>query len=174
MAILFYHGEDISLNNLAKTLEVDKKQIKEAIEKIREKNQESVFLIVENNDRVLLSLKAKFAPLIEKIKSKEEMTPLSTTALETLSVILYKKEITKYHLDEIRGVNSSHILRNLMVRGLVDRKIKDGNYFYFPTMDLISYLGVEKLEDLPAFEKVQEKIKAIEEDVFNKKENGGE
>ena len=91
-----------------------------------------------------------------------------------LSIILYKGPISKAEIDQIRGVNSSYILRNLLIRGLVERKNLSGKTVYSETFDLMRYLGVAKKEDLPAYDKVIDKLNQIDktaEEVFNKKEN---
>jgi segregation and condensation protein B len=78
---------------------------------------------------------------------------LGKAGLETLTIILYKHPIKRSEIDYIRGVNSSFILRNLLIRGLIERLTeKEGlgrGYLYKPTLELLSHLGVSKIENLP-------------------------
>ena len=74
--------------------------------------------------------------------------------METLAIILYKGSVTRSEIDYIRGVTSTFILRNLAIRGLVEKYINEEDkrtVLYKPTIDLLSYLGVESTEKLPSF-----------------------
>jgi len=61
-------------------------------------------------------------------------------------------------------VNSQFILRNLLVRGLVE-KITDEKderrFLYRPTFELLQMLGVSSISDLPEYGKVQEELAAL-------------
>ncbi len=91
------------------------------------------------------------------------MTP---SALETLSIIIYRGPITKKEIDYIRGVNSGFILRNLLIRGLIEKdESKEGRGVqYKPTLDLLSLLGISNLSELPEYDAVKKEI----EDFKNK------
>jgi segregation and condensation protein B len=68
--------------------------------------------------------------------------------------VLYKGPITRAEIDYIRGVNSNFILRNLQVRGLVekiDNPADQRSYLYKPTFQLLEFMGVTRLEDLPEY-----------------------
>ena len=179
-AILFFKGEEVSLNFLVKILEEKKKDIKEAILVLRERLENSALNLIEVNEKYLLSTRKEASSLIEKMKEKEEFSELSPSALETLSIILYKEEISRAELDLIRGVNSSYILRNLLIRGLIEKKNENGSTKYIPTTDLLSFLGIESTNKMPAFEEVRKKIAEIEErenaenDEVEEKETEGE
>ena len=87
---------------------------------------------------------------------------LKKASLETLSIILYKNTASRAEIDYIRGVNSSFILRNLLVRGLIEIEAKRGedrNYVYKPSLNLLEHLGVKSLEELPDFASVSAKLK---------------
>ena len=161
-AILFFKGEEISLNFLVKILEEKKKDIKESILILRERLEGTSLNLIESNEKYLLSVRPQASSLIEKMKEKEEFSELSPSALETLSIILYKKEINRAELDQIRGVNSSYILRNLLIRGLVEKKSENGGINYIPTLHLLAFLGIESVEKMPAFEEVRKKLSEME------------
>ena len=167
-AILFFKGEEISLNFLVKILEEKKKDIKESILILRERLENTSLNLIEANEKYLLSIRPQASPLIEKMKEKEEFSELSPSALETLSIILYKKEINRAELDQIRGVNSSYILRNLLIRGLVEKKSENGGINYIPTLQLLAFLGIESVEKMPAFEEVRKKLLEIEDNEIEK------
>ena len=71
---------------------------------------------------------------------------------KTLSIILYKNGVKRSEIDYIRGVNSSFILRALSIRGLVDKVVDpDDNrrFIYKPSFDLLSFMGVTSIKELP-------------------------
>jgi segregation and condensation protein B len=168
-ALLFYRGEEVSLNFLVKILAVKKDKIIEAVDILNNRLSNSAISILKNGENFLMVTKKDFSDLISQLHGEESLGELSTSALETLSIILYKGPISKSEIDQIRGVNSSHILRNLLVRGLVERKNISGKTVYSETFDLMRYLAIEKKQDLPGYEKVVEKLDEIDksdEDTF--------
>ena len=87
----------------------------------------------------------------------EEVTgELTRPQLETLTIIAYRGPITKPEIEIIRGVNCSLILRNLMIRGLVEQG--DGRdpllSKYQITMDFVRFLGLRSVEGLPDYDRL--------------------
>ena len=99
------------------------------------------------------------------------MKDLSKATLETLSIVLYKNGATRAEIDYIRGVNSTFSLRALSVRGLVE-KIQDPSdnrrFIYKPTFELLSFMGVTKVEELPEYETT---LMTINQTIKNSEEN---
>ncbi|HRH30818.1 MAG TPA: SMC-Scp complex subunit ScpB, partial [Candidatus Paceibacterota bacterium] len=71
---------------------------------------------------------------------------------------LYFPGVTRAQLDFIRGVNTSFILRNLEIRGLI-KKAGKGRVVYEPTVETLAHLGVSRVEELPKFEEVNNNLK---------------
>ena len=85
---------------------------------------------------------------------------LSSVALEVLAIIAYRGPITRSEIEEIRGANSSFILRNLAIRGLIERKenpLNNRSYIYEVSLDLIKSLGLKKITMLPNFEELSQR-----------------
>ena len=173
-AILFYKGEEVSISFLTKLLAEKKPKILEAVEILENRLKNSAIGVLRNNEKFLLVVRKDFSEFISQIRGEENLGELSPSALETLSIILYKGPISKSEIDQIRGVNASYILRNLLIRGLVERRNISGKTVYTETFDLMRYLGVESKKDLPGYEKVLEKLnqidKADEESLVKKEE----
>jgi len=145
----------------AKGEKVSEAEVKEAVSELQKKYSEGgglnlIFSDSPAGQKVQLATKSEFAPLMEefiKDEFKEDLTPAS---LETLSLIAYLGPISRAQIDYYRGVNSSFILRNLLMRGLVERYTdpqRANVYFYQASFDLMKYLGISKMEDLPEYEK---------------------
>lgn len=162
-AVIFIYGEFISINRLADLLEVDEKEIRAAVLGIQEKfiaDNRGLRLII-HDDKIQLITRPEYGPLIEKLIKEETRAELTPASLETLSIIAYLGPISRPAIDYIRGVNSSFTLRNLMIRGLIERTIdpKRANaYLYQISPDSLKYLGINSTKELPDFEKYRQLI----------------
>ena len=118
--------------------------------------------LVRNGDKVVLATAPESAEILKSIVNSEFDSELSKASLETLSIIIYKGATSRAEIDYIRGVNSSFILRNLLVRGLIEREAKRGedkSYVYKPSLNLLEHLGVMSLEELPEYSSMSAKLK---------------
>lgn len=160
-AILFYRPEPIKTDKLAELLTCSNEEITAAIETLKEKLSGRGLTIIENNGTLMLGTTPAASDLIEKITKEELSTEIGKAGLETLALILYRGPISRSGIDYVRGVNSSYILRNLLVRGLIERTNTEGEgrgFVYGPSLDLLRHLGVSKIEDLPDYGSVQVKV----------------
>ncbi|MSR71113.1 MAG: SMC-Scp complex subunit ScpB [Candidatus Taylorbacteria bacterium] len=168
-AILFWKGESISIKKLAEILNKEQKEISEALSLLEVKLKDRGLTLIYKDGEVMLGTAPEASRLIEVLIKEEITKDLGKAGLETLSIILYQGPVTRGEIDYIRGVNSNFIIRNLLVRGLIERIVseKDSRSFkYRPTFELLQYLGVSKAEDLPEYTKVRAEIEA-----FKVKEN---
>lgn len=157
-AILFWKGEPQSIKRLAENLGKKEDEILASLEVLKEKIKDRGVELIYKNDEVMLGTAAKLSHIIERLVKEELVRDLGKAGLETISIIAYKGPISRAEIDYIRGVQSTFILRNLQIRGLVERieNEKDKRSFlYRPTFELLQFLGVSKIEDLPEFEKVK-------------------
>jgi segregation and condensation protein B len=153
--LLFFKGEPLARSVLARFFKVTEAEVEDALVILEEALSGRGIALVRKLDEVMLGTKAELGPLFEQMRKEELSKELSKASLETLTIVLYKGAATRSEIDYIRGVNSGFILRNLLVRGLVEKETDatdSRKYVYKPTFDLISYLGVTKLEDLPEYE----------------------
>src|SRR3989338_4264370 len=156
-AILFWKGEPISRKKLAEILKVGQTEINESIEKLKENLKERGIVLLEKENDITLGTVPELSKLFEDLQKEELNKDLSKASLETLSIVLYKKGVTRAEIDYIRGVNSSFTLRALSVRGLIEKTIdpKDSRrYIYKPSFELLSYMGVKSIEELPDYAEV--------------------
>ena len=162
--LLFYKGEEIVVKKLAELLEVSVDQIEEGLHKLEESLSGRGLVIVRKDDRVVLGISGELSSIIEKIRKDEITKELSRASLETLSIILYKDWVSRSEIDYIRGVNSSFILRNLLVRGLIEKVVdpKDSRRFlYHSTFDILSFMGVTSIDKLPNYAEVKAQLQAV-------------
>lgn len=157
-ALLFIAGEPIAIKQLAKILEIKEDDISTAILALKDEYREGDrgLIIIENNSQVQLATSPIVSETIEnflKSSLKEELTP---AALETLAIIAYKGPLIRVEIDNIRGVNSSFTIRNLLIRGLIEKdldKKKANSFAYRISFDMLKKLGLENIGQLPEYEK---------------------
>jgi len=175
-AILFWKGEPMSRKRLAEILKVGQTEINEGIEKLKENLNARGVVLVEKENEIMLGTNSEFSSILEDLQKEELNKDLTKASLETLSIILYKNGVNRSEIDYIRGVNSSFILRALSIRGLVDKVIdpRDSRRFiYKPSFNLLTYMGVKSVEELPEYNEVNSSIStAIEhiEDISTEEE----
>lgn len=171
-ALLFYKAEPVTIQRLADLLESNEHEIEESISELENTLSSRGIALIREGDEVALGTNPEASELIETLNKQELEKDLGKAALETLTIVLYKTPVSKSEIDYIRGVNSSFILRNLLIRGLIKREhhpIDKRAFLYRPTIDLLSYVGVGSVEDLPEYNSVQKQIKEFEE-TFEKQE----
>jgi len=87
---------------------------------------------------------------------------LSGPALEVLSIIAYKENMIKSEIDEIRGVESGHLLRGLMDKNLVafagKSELPGKPMLYSTTKRFLEVFGLRNLRELPTLSEIDELI----------------
>ncbi|MEK7551953.1 MAG: SMC-Scp complex subunit ScpB [Patescibacteria group bacterium] len=159
-AILFSRGEPIATKKLTEVLEKSHAEIEDGLGILRQKMEGRGIKLITLNDKVMLGTDPNFSSLISKINKEEMEKELGKASLETLSVIFYKGPISKKEIEYIRGVNSSYILRNLAIRGLIE-KTNDENSrsgLYKITFDLLTNLGLKNIDELPEYKEMRMEI----------------
>lgn len=160
-ALLFVAGEPMPLAKLSKFLKKDKEEVKKAIAGLGENLSERGIRVSENNGEYMLVTAPELSGAVEDYMKEELGEDLSRATLETLAVIVYKGPLARSKIDYIRGVNSSFTVRNLMIRGLIERKPDPGDsrsWLYSPSFDFLKYMGIEKIENLAGFEDFKKEI----------------
>jgi segregation and condensation protein B len=162
--LLFYKGEDVQIKKLAELLNVSIEEIEESLKKLEQSLSGRGLVLVRKDDSVVLGITSELSSLIESIRKEEIGKELSKASLETLSIVLYKNGVARSEIDYIRGVNSSFILRNLLVRGLIEKIVdpKDSRRFlYRPTFDTLSFMGVTSVNQLPNYDEVRAQLQEV-------------
>ncbi len=160
-ALLFWKAEPVSIKKLALLLQKNTAEITTAVVNLQEQLKGRGLTLVQWEDEVTLGTPNEVSELIESLTKEELTKDLGKAGLETLSIILYQGPLSRADIDYIRGVNSQFILRNLLVRGLikrVDNPQDQRSFLYKPTLELISFLGISKIADMPDFDAVRTDI----------------
>ena len=160
-AVLFWKGEPQSIKKLAASLNKTEAEIQAGLDVLKEKIKDRGVELVTKDDEVMLGTAARHSPLIERLTKEELVRDLGRAGLETISIIAYKGPISRAEIDYIRGVQSNFILRNLLIRGLVEKVTNEADhrsFLYRPTFELLSFLGVARIEELPEYDRVKAEL----------------
>jgi len=163
-ALLFALGRPLSRTELQKMLGVSQDAIESGLKTLAERK--AGVSLVDDGIEVELRIDAQNSALIEKVRKEEYNRDIGKAGLEALSAVLYRGPLTRSEIDFIRGVNSSQTLRTLTLRGLV-RKIPnpkdERSFLYEPTTELLAQLGASRMQDLPDYAQVRQKLHQLEE-----------
>lgn len=176
-ALLFAVGKPVRIEHLAKSTGISKAQAEEALRVLEKDLERRGIRLMRKDDEVMLSTAPEYASLIEGLRKEELEGELGKAAFETLAIVLYRGPLSRSEIDYIRGVNSTFMLRSLMIRGLVERipNPKDSRgYLYRPTLELLSHLGITAIEKLPRYEEFKKEIRAFIEAEEQKEEGGAQ
>lgn len=170
-SILFVTGEAVSEKKLAKVLGKSEEEIKQALEELRNDYHDRGIVVLQKEDEWQFGTAPEHTSLIEDLVKSEFTEELSRVALETLTIVAYRGPLARSELDFIRGVNSSFMLRSLLLRGLVERveNPKDArSYLYKISFDFLKHLGITRVEELPHYGE----NKALAEEVLSQFDHG--
>ncbi len=160
-AILFYKSEPVGLSKLAEMLSAKEEAVAQALTNLESSLTARGVVLLTKDGNYLLGTAPEASEIIEKLIKEELSRDLGKAGLETLAIILYEGPVSRAEIDYIRGVNSSFILRNMLVRGLIERVNKPGDaraFLYRPSFDLLRHLGVSRVEDLPDFATIKKEL----------------
>lgn len=155
-ALLFLTNKPLSAKKLAELTERSKAEIETVLEVLKQEyndDKERGIKIVFNDEYVQMATNPEVAEVAEKFLKEELTGEMTRPQLEALTIIAYRGPITKMALEQIRGVNCSLILRNLLMRGLIETSLdkKIGANVYNVTLEFMRHLGLTSSQELPDY-----------------------
>ena len=157
-SLLFISAKPMTIKQLADLLKLKEKEIKQAGDELVEeyKNNKKGVQIIKNGSKYQMVSAPENAGDVKEFLRDETSGELSRPSLEALTIIAYRGPISKIDLDRIRGVNCALILRNLLLRGLIEAKADKTKKetYYTVTFDFIRFLGINDIVELPDFERL--------------------
>ena len=157
-SLLFISAKPMGIKQLSNLIGEPVNEIKKAGDELIEcyKAENRGTRIIKNNLKYQMVSSPENAKLVQEFIKDETAGELSQPSLESLTIIAYRGPISKIDLDRIRGVNCAMILRNLLLRGLIEAKNdkRKNETYYNVTFDFIKFLGINNIEELPNYEKL--------------------
>ena len=159
-AILFAAGERVELSRLAATMEVDEQDIIAAADALANELafQRRGIRILRLEEGYQMVSSGEMAEFVTKCLETRKPPKLSSSQLETLTIIAYYQPATKAMVEQIRGVDSSYSVGALLNKKLIEEagrlNVPGRPIQYKTTPDFLRTFGISSLEELPPIEKV--------------------
>ena len=159
-AFLFAAGERVEISRLCATLEVDEDEIIAAANSLADElafNRRGVRILrLENGYQMVSS--GEMAEYITKTLETRKPPKLSSSQLETLTIIAYYHPATKAMVEQIRGVDSAYSISALLNKKLIEDagrlNVPGRPIEYRTTPDFLRTFALSSLDELPEIEKV--------------------
>ena len=159
-AILFAAGERVEIGRLAQTLEVDPKDIVQATDTLADQlayDRRGIRILrLETGYQMVSS--GEMADYITKALETRKPPKLSSSQLETLTIVAYYQPATKAMVEQIRGADSSYSVAALLNKKLIEEagrlNVPGRPIQYKTTPDFLRTFGLSSLEELPPIDKI--------------------
>ena len=177
-AVLFAVGEPIERDRIAQALEWDVLILDQLLDTLQAKYDENDngVCLLRLEDRVQLVARREYADAIRKVLEVKRNAPLSQAAFEVLAIIAYNQPVTKSFIEQIRGVDCSAVLSNLLQKSLIEERgrldLPGRPLIYGTTPDFLRVFCISSLDELPSLpEHPQETPEKAENEEKNDTEN---
>ena len=138
----------------------DKNQLQSILDELKEEYNSRNLQIMEVADGYQLCTRHEYNDWIRKYLKLDRSSRLSQPSLDTLSIIAYKQPLTRQEVDDIRGVDSSGVLKTLLEKKVISpagrKKVPGRPIMYRTTQKFLEYFGLKDLSDLPTLEDLRE------------------
>lgn len=165
-AILFVSGKAVEESFIREKLQITGKQYSEALDELmKQYSGESGIHILRFNKKIQFASNPDYAKQVETVLNPIKEKELTNAMLETLAIIAYKQPITRIEIEEIRAVDCTYAVQNLMRLGMIEvvgRKETIGKPLLFGTTDdFLKRFSISEVSDLPDYETFLEKLQEI-------------
>lgn len=155
-SILFVASKPLSFKTISRAIGKTEAETEELIDTLKMKynHEESGIHILQDGEEVQMGTNPVNSDVVDSFIKDEASGELTRAQLETLTVIAYREPITRPELEQLRGVNCSLILRNLLLRGLVEEKETPEKIMpvYTLSFEALRHLGIASASELPDYE----------------------
>ena len=160
--ILLAADQPVSVTQFKNLLgdEVEKVSFKSVLEELIDEYNSRNLQILQVAEGYQLCTRHDYSNWVRKFLKFDKTRKLSQPSLDTLSIIAYKQPLTKAEVEEIRGVDSSGVVRTLLEKKIISpggrKKVPGRPIMYRTTRKFLEYFGLKDLSDLPTLEDFKE------------------
>lgn len=158
-AILFISSDPVKVDDLAESFpDAEKDAIAAQLEEIKRVYDEHVagFMLEQTAGGWRLASRPEHDAVLRKYFAKKGENRLSIAALETLAIVAYRQPITAPEVSDIRGVNSTGVIRTLLERRMIRvsgrKNVVGSPFLYRTTKEFLVHFGLNDIRDLPRLE----------------------
>ncbi len=159
-AILFAAGERVDISRLAFVLETDEADIEDAADALAGAlsfERRGIRIIKLEKGYQMVS-SGEMVDYVTKALETRKPPKLSSSQLETLTIVAYYQPATKAMVEQIRGVDSSYSVAALLNKKLIEESgrlnVPGRPILYRTTPDFLRTFGLQSLDELPPIEKI--------------------
>ena len=166
-SVLFVSGKAVEESYLKEKLEASDKDFKEAVSELLAKfsGDSSGIHLLRFNKKLQFATNPDYSKDVEAVLNPIKEKELTNAMLETLAIIAYKQPVTRIEIEEIRSVDCTYSVQNLVRLGLIEvvgRKETIGKPLLFATTDdFLKRFSISDVTDLPDYETLLEKLQEI-------------
>ena len=152
--ILFAAGDAMEISLLAMHFGMSEEELNGIIdEEIDNRKSKHGLLIKRTGGKVQLCTRPECGEDIYGLLGKKSQEELTKAMLETLAIIAYKQPVTRQEVEELRGVNSSYIINNLLNKKLIreagKKQVLGRPILYETDEEFLRHFGLKTVNDLP-------------------------
>jgi len=157
-AILFVATEPVKTSDLAETLDEKEADVTAQLDELKKVLDENVggFALEQTAGGWRLATRAEHDSVLKKYFAKKGENRLTLAALETLAITAYRQPVTAPEISDIRGVNSTGVIRTLLERRMIRvagrKNVVGAPFLYRTTKDFLVHFGLNDIRDLPRLE----------------------
>lgn len=168
-SLIFASPEPISKSKICEiiakgeeNLGLETDAIEPFVDKLNQRYEENglAFKIEHVAGGYTFSTKKRYEPWLSIFQHENAYKKLSQSAIETLAIVAYKQPVTKPEVDDIRGVDSGYILRQLLEKVLIEvsgRLDAPGKpLLYRTTKHFLKHFGINSIDELPKPREIDE------------------
>ncbi len=158
-AVIFAAGDPVPLDKLSMVLEISPEKLDEVIDAIQNKfdKKTSGIRLMRFKDSVQFVSKSEYVETVRKVLEINKSAPLSNAAMEVLALVAYNEPVTKAYIEQVRGVDCSGVLANLIQKELVEERgrleLPGRPLLYGTTENFLRCFGISSIEELPEIPK---------------------
>ena len=154
-AMLFAAGDPVEPAKLAEVLDIDVENVIKMLGHLEADYDErgSGIRLIRVDGKYQPCTKEEYSEEVRGLLEIKKNTPLSQAAFEVLAIVAYNKTVTRSFIEQIRGVDCSGPVSNLIQKGLIEEKGRldlPGRPLVYGTTDrFLRCFSLNSLEDLP-------------------------
>lgn len=176
-SLLFISNYPLSLKRLSALTGDDPDHVEHALEDLKkeyDEKEDSGIILTKIGDKVQMATNPQNSKEVQEFIKDETTGDLTRPSLETLTIIAYRGPVSRAEIEQIRGVNCSIILRNLLMRGLIEAREdkKKMQTVYNISFDFLKFLGLSDQKELPNYKDLNsaENLQKVLEEEMRKEE----
>lgn len=167
--ILFAAGEPVEADRLCKLLDVDKVTLDGAAKSLADgyKFERRGIRLLQLDGAYQLCSAPEHGDIIRRAMETRKPPQLSQTALEVLAIIAYFQPATRGFVEQVRGVDSTYTVKQLLERGLIEEagklNVPGRPTLFRTTRQFLRCFSLDSLDDLPPLPETGEEAKLTKE-----------